>query len=59
MVADRLGGAPVVGKLLTGLMLDLSVLSFVAPNTAAIVVPVPDGLAALASLGTSSWEFRW
>ncbi|KAB1188812.1 MULTISPECIES: cation:proton antiporter [Haloferax] len=50
-VADRLGFAPVVGELLTGLVLGPSVLGFVAPNVTAIVVPVPDQLAALASLG--------
>ncbi|MUV85186.1 cation:proton antiporter [Natronomonas sp. CBA1123] len=51
MVADRLGFAPVVGELLTGLVLGPSVLGFVAPNVTALVVPVPDRLAALASLG--------
>ena len=50
-VADRLGFAPVVGELLTGLVLGPSILGFVAPNVTAIVAPVPDRLAALASLG--------
>lgn len=51
MVADRLGFAPVVGELLTGLVLGPSILGLVAPSVTAIVVPVPDRLAALASLG--------
>ena len=51
IVADRLGFAPVVGELLTGLVLGPSILGFVAPTVTAIVVPVPDRLAALASLG--------
>lgn len=50
-VADRLGFAPVVGELLTGLVLGPSLLGLVAPNITSIVVPVPDRLAALASLG--------
>ncbi|WP_336021842.1 cation:proton antiporter [Halobellus salinisoli] len=50
-VADRLGFAPVVGELLTGLVLGPSLLGLVAPNVTSIVVPVPDRLAALASLG--------
>ena len=51
IVADRLGFAPVVGELLTGLVLGPSVLGLVAPSVTAVVVPVPDRLAALASLG--------
>ncbi|WP_336339669.1 cation:proton antiporter [Haloarcula brevis] len=51
IVADRLGFAPVVGELLTGLVLGPSVLGVVAPAVTAIVVPVPDRLAAIASLG--------
>ena len=51
IVADRLGFAPVVGELLTGLVLGPSVLGLVAPAITALVVPVPDRLAALASLG--------
>ncbi|WP_254280497.1 cation:proton antiporter [Haloarcula marina] len=51
IVADRLGFAPVVGELLTGLVLGPSVLGFVAPAVTAIVVPVPDRLAAISSLG--------
>lgn len=50
-VTDRLGFAPVVGELLTGLVLGPSLLGLVAPNVTSIVVPVPDRLAALASLG--------
>ena len=50
-LADRLGFAPVVGELLTGLVLGPSILGFVAPNVTSIVVPVSDRLAALASLG--------
>ncbi|SEP18229.1 Kef-type K+ transport system, membrane component KefB [Halogranum amylolyticum] len=50
-VADRLGFAPVVGELLTGLVLGPSILGVVAPTVTSIVVPVPDRLAALASLG--------
>ncbi|WP_416840461.1 cation:proton antiporter [Haloferax sp. DFSO52] len=50
-VADRLGFAPVVGELLTGLVLGPSLLGLVAPNVTAIVVPVSDQLAALASIG--------
>lgn len=50
-VADRLGLAPVVGELLTGLVLGPSILGFAAPNVTAIVVPIPDRLTALASLG--------
>jgi len=50
-VADRLGFAPVVGELLTGLVLGPSLLGLVVPNVTAIVVPVSDRLAALASLG--------
>lgn len=51
IAADRLGFAPVVGELLTGLVLGPTVLGVVAPGLASIVVPVPDRLAALASLG--------
>ena len=51
IVADRLGFAPVVGELLTGLVLGPSILGFIAPTVTAIVVPVPERLAALASLG--------
>jgi Kef-type K+ transport system membrane component KefB len=51
VVADRLGFAPVVGELLTGLVLGPSLLGLVAPTVTSIVVPVPDRLAALASLG--------
>ncbi|WEL27506.1 cation:proton antiporter [Haloferax volcanii] len=51
IVSDRLGFAPVVGELLTGLVLGPSVLGLVAPSVTAVVVPVPDRLAALASLG--------
>ncbi|SFR58455.1 cation:proton antiporter [Halogeometricum limi] len=50
-VADRLGFAPVVGELLTGLVLGPAVLGVLAPRLTALVVPVPDRLAALASLG--------
>lgn len=50
-VADRLGFAPVVGELLTGLVLGPSVLGLVAPGVTAVLVPVPDALAALAALG--------
>lgn len=50
-VADRLGFASVVGELLTGLVLGPSVLGLLAPTLTAVVVPVPDGLDALASLG--------
>ena len=50
-IADRLGFAPVVGELLTGLVLGPSILGLVVPTVTAIVVPVPDRLAALASLG--------
>ncbi|WP_255473540.1 cation:proton antiporter [Halogeometricum sp. CBA1124] len=49
-VADRLGLAPVVGELLTGLVLGPSILGFAAPNVTAIVVPIPDLLTALGSL---------
>jgi Kef-type K+ transport system membrane component KefB len=51
IVADRLGFAPVVGELLIGLVLGPSVLGLVAPSVTAVVVQVPDRLAALASLG--------
>nr|WP_323740473.1 cation:proton antiporter [Halegenticoccus tardaugens] len=37
MVADRLGFAPVVGELLTGLVLGPSLFGFVAPNVTSIV----------------------
>ncbi|WP_254544882.1 cation:proton antiporter [Halomarina pelagica] len=50
-ITDRLGFALVVGELLTGLVLGPSLLGLVAPNVTAIVVLVPDRLAALASLG--------
>ncbi len=50
-VADRLGFAPVVGELLTGLVLGPSLLGLVAPTVTAIIVPIPDRLTALASLG--------
>lgn len=50
-IADRLGFVPVVGELLTGLVLGPSVLGFVAPDVVSLVVPVPGKLAALASLG--------
>lgn len=51
ILADRLGFAPVVGELLTGLVLGPTVLGVVAPGLTSTVVPVPDRLAALASLG--------
>ena len=51
ILADRLGFAPVVGELLTGLVLGPSLLGLVAPGVTAIVVPVPETLGALASLG--------
>lgn len=41
IVADRLGFAPVVGELLTGLVLGPSMLGFVAPAVTAIVVSEP------------------
>jgi len=50
-VADRAGFAPVVGELLTGLVFGPSLLGVVAPGLVAVVVPVPEGIAALASLG--------
>ena len=50
-VADQLGFAPVVGELLTGLVLGPSLLGLVAPNVMSILVPVPDRLEALAALG--------
>lgn len=51
IAADRLGFVPVVGELLTGLVLGPSVLGLVVPAVGALLVPVPVGLAALASLG--------
>lgn len=51
IVADRLGFAPVLGELLTGLVLGPSVLGLLAPAVGAFLVPVPAGLSALASLG--------
>lgn len=51
VVADRLGFAPVVGELLTGLVLGPAVLGLVAPAVTAILVPVPEPLAALSFLG--------
>jgi len=51
IAADRLGFAPVVGELLTGLLLGPTLLGVVAPGVTALVVPVPDALTALASLG--------
>lgn len=51
IVADRLGFVPVVGELLTGLVLGPTLLGVVTPGLTSTVVPVPDRLAALASLG--------
>ena len=51
LLADRLGSAPVVGELLTGLVLGPSVLGVLAPGVVAVVLPVPAGLAAFASVG--------
>jgi Kef-type K+ transport system membrane component KefB len=50
-LADRVGFVPVVGELLTGLVLGPSILGVLAPGVAALVVPVPAGLEALSSLG--------
>jgi Kef-type K+ transport system membrane component KefB len=50
-VADRLGFAPVVGELLTGLVLGPSLLGLVAPGLTSLLVPVSERLAALAALG--------
>lgn len=51
ILADRLGFVPVVGELLTGIVLGPTVLGVVAPTLTALVVPIPDRLGALASLG--------
>lgn len=51
IAADRLGFVPVVGELLTGVVLGPSVLGLLVPAVGALLVPVPAGLAALASLG--------
>jgi Kef-type K+ transport system membrane component KefB len=50
-LADRVGFVPVVGELLTGLVLGPSILGVLAPGVAALVVPVPVGLEVLSSLG--------
>ncbi|WP_336360314.1 cation:proton antiporter [Haladaptatus sp. ZSTT2] len=51
IAADRLGFAPVVGELLTGLVLGPSVLGLLFPSVTSIVVPISEGLSALASIG--------
>lgn len=51
IVADRFGFAPVVGELLTGLVLGPSLLGLAAPSVTALVVPVPEELAAIGALG--------
>ncbi|MBV0925068.1 cation:proton antiporter [Halomicroarcula limicola] len=50
-LSDRVGFAPVVGELLTGLVLGPSVLGAVAPAAVAALLPLDDGVAGLASLG--------
>lgn len=50
-VSDRAGFVPVVGELLTGIVLGAGVLGVVAPSVTALVVPVPPGLAAVSFLG--------
>lgn len=51
IVADRLGFAPVVGELLTGIILGPTILGVFLPSLTSLVVPIPEGVAALASLG--------
>lgn len=50
-VSYRAGTVPVVGELLTGIVLGAGVLGVVAPSLTALVVPVPPGLAAVSFLG--------
>lgn len=50
-VADRLGFAPVVGELLTGLVVGPSVLGAVVPGLGGFFAPVPAALSAFATLG--------
>ena len=49
--ADRLGFAPVVGELLTGLIIGPSLLGAVVPGLDGLLSPVPAGLSAFATLG--------
>lgn len=49
--ADRLGFAPVVGELLTGLVIGPSLLGAVVPGLDGLLSPVPAGLSAFATLG--------
>lgn len=51
VLAGRLGFAPVVGELVTGLVLGPAVLGVAAPGVAAHFVPVPDSLVVLSALG--------
>lgn len=49
--ADRLGFAPVVGELLTGLVVGPSLLGAAIPGLAALFVPLPAPLSSFATLG--------
>ncbi|WP_254279093.1 cation:proton antiporter [Haloarcula marina] len=50
-LSGRLGFAPVVGELVTGLVLGPSLLGVVAPGVAALFLPVDERVAGVASLG--------
>ncbi|MBP2251402.1 Kef-type K+ transport system membrane component KefB [Halarchaeum solikamskense] len=50
-LAARVGFAPVVGELLTGLVLGPAALGLLAPELTGLVVPIPAWLDVLASLG--------